>query len=367
MAELKKNFLCVIFLMAVNQSFSQGLEYERNLPGRLVKAPSCKIKGFKIDALFEVINRIPMIKEPKGYEVQEAFFPSIKGKVYEARLTIRLPAYYRINKGPLKLQGEPPGLNIYVNDPTVLMNNQSKLFEETTTILNLPVMFTDTFSITYKNLNGVRVGHGITTTYNSNRPFHVLNDRQTKFFKPITQEEYLKFWIGKLGLDIDKDEKGLDESKSNLALIANNPALKDIPELEKQLKAYAKWVDFLKSRKQYFEKKLAQMSAEEKKASAHYALYTDIASMMDKNGKYLENISGRIPNEPAEVGDTVMRTTIFTFVKDPWDATLPKSAFQLIMIPYPLRDNVTGEIKALIDNHFYPALSFNDLSALMYK
>ncbi|MGZ5134334.1 MAG: hypothetical protein ACXWCG_04260 [Flavitalea sp.] len=112
---------------------------------------------------------------------------------------------------------------------------------------------------------------------------------------------------------------------------------------------------------------MAQLSAEEKRAPAHHTLYTDIATMMDKNGKYVENISGRIPYEPAESGDTVMRTPIFTFINDPWDGKLPKSAFQLIMIPYPFRQGVTGVIRTLIDNQFYPVLSVKDILALMYK
>jgi hypothetical protein len=229
-------------------------------------------------------------------------------------------------------------------------------------------MFTDTFPISYKDINGEMVGHCINTTYISNRPQYIINPRRTGYFRSITNEQYIKFWIGKLELDIVKDQKALEESKANFKEAASNPLLKEaIPELEKQLKGFAKWIDYLKGRKQYFERKLVDLPAEEKKAPAHHALYKNIATIVDKNGKYIEKISGRMAYEPAEAGDTLHKTPIFTFINDPFDLKLPKTAFQLLVIADPYRGGEQGELKELLEKHFYPVLSFKEIAALMYR
>lgn len=365
----KRLLLFAIFLIVVNQAKSQGADWEKDMPGRLIKAPSCKIPGFKIDALFGIINRIPVITQPKGYDVQQLFYASTKGKVYNAHLVIRFPLYYSFGKGPVKIEtAHPPIVGLYINDPKQLMNEQSILFPQEAMNLNLPVMFTDTFSITYKNINGENVGSGTNTQFDSRLRFYVLNPRHTRFFKSITQEQYIRFWIGKLSLDIDKDTKQVEEGKSNLAEISGNPTLRtSIPEIQKNLNAFIKWVDFLKGKKKYYEKKLANLSPEEKKLPAYYAMQADGAAMMDKNGNYKENISGHIPYEPAEGTDALFRTPIYTFINEPFDSKLPKAAFQLIVIVDPYREGEKDEIKEVLDKQFYPLLSFKEIAELMYK
>ena len=123
------------------------------------------------------------------------------------------------------------------------------MFSEEIVKLNVATMFTDTFAITYKNINGAEVSSGIHTEFNSNRRLYILNANHARFFKPILQG----LWIANLGLDIDKDKKQLEESKSNLTEMAGKPALKEtIPEIEKQLSAFIKWINFLKSKNQLF-------------------------------------------------------------------------------------------------------------------
>jgi len=350
-----KIFLAVaIVTITAMQSRAQSSGKDKNVPGRFFKAPSCKIPGFKIDALFEIINRLPAITQPKGYDVQERFTISTEGKVYKARLSIPL-----LN---------PPPLHIFINDPQQLMNPQSILFPEETRSLQLPEIFSDTFAITYKKINGVNVGTGIHAEFNSNLLLHVLNPRHSRFFKPVTKEQYLRFWIGKLTLDINRDSKQLEESKSNLKLMADNAALKStIPEIEKSITAFIKWISYLKAKKQQFQKRLDGLSTDEKKAPAYYAMYTDAPAMIDQNGKYVENISGHLPYEPAEDNDTLNRTPLYNFAKDPFDPKLPKTAFQLIIIKDPFSEGKKNRIKELIDKEFYPLLNFKDIAQLMYK
>jgi hypothetical protein len=89
--------------------------------------------------------------------------------------------------------------------------------------------------------------------------------------------------------------------------------------------------------------------------------------MIDKNGKYVESISGLLPYGPAAETDTLLRTPVYTFINDPLDSKLPKIAFQLIFVVDPFREDEKHGMKDLLDKHFYPLLSFKELAALMYK
>ncbi len=54
-------------------------------------------------------------------------------------------------------------------------------------------------------------------------------------------------------------------------------------------------------------------------------------------------------------------------VKNPFDAKLPKAAFQLIVIKDPFSEGDKNKIKELLEGQFYPLLSFKEIAALMYK
>lgn len=369
-----KSYLsAVILLISFNQAIAQGAKWEKDVPGKLIKAPPSNIPAFKADALFEIINRIPLIKQPKGFNVEEGFRISTKKKIYTGIAFIQFWRYISYDNGPIKLMSRmdvPPTIVFAINNPKELMNEQSILFEQERLELQLqiPVMFTDTFPITYKNINGAGVGTAITTLYDSRKRLYILNPKHTAFFKPITREQYIRFFIGKLGLDIKKDAKQVEENKANFAEIAGNPAMSNsLPELQKIQNGLIKWVNFLKSKKQYYEKKLVELSLKEKNAPAYYAMYSDLATIMDRNGKYVENISGHIPYESAEITDTLYRTPIHTFINNPFDEKLPKSAFQLIVIKDPYWEEAKNEIKDVLDKEFYPNLSFKDMAELMYK
>lgn len=363
--------LAAVFLMATIQGVSQGAKWEKDIPGKLNKAQPSKIPAFKTDALFEIINRIPLVTQPKGFQVEEGFRISTKEKVYTGIAFIQFWRYISYDNGPAKLMSRmdvPPTIVFSINNPHELMNEQSILFSEETAQLNLPKMFTDTFAIYYPLKNGCNVGYAVNTTYASNKRLFIINPRMTPFFKSITLEQYIRCVIAKLGTEIKKDEKGIEENKATMLYMEKTPALQaSIPEIKKAHNSVIKWVDFEKSKKLFYEKKLIELSREEKNAPAFTAVFDDIATIMDRNGKYVENISGRLPYEPAAITDTFVRRPIHTFINDPFDAKLPKSAFQLIVINDPYWEELKYEIKDVLDKEFYPNLSFKAIADLMYK
>lgn len=148
----------------------------------------------------------------------------------------------------------PPTIVFSINNPKELINEQSELFWEETTQLNLPKMFTDTFAIYYKLKNGCNVGYAVNTEFASNKRLFIINPRMTPFFKPITLEQYIRCVIAKLDMEIKKDAKGIEENKANFKEIANNPAMSSsLPELQKIQNSFIKWVDFQKNKKLYYE------------------------------------------------------------------------------------------------------------------
>lgn len=369
---MKSKFILssVILLMTITEAIAQGAKWEKDVPGKLIKAPPTKIPAFKTDALFEIINSIPQIANPKGFNVLEASaITSTKDKVISGWLSLRLYTYYSYEDGVVKLSNaHPPAINFEINNPTSLMNEQSIVLSEETTQLNLLKMFTDTFAIYYQLNNGYNLGHAVNTEYAGNKRLFVINPRMTPFFKPVTLEQYIRCVIVKLSTDIKKDEIGIEENKVSISEMERMPSLQaSITEIKKAQNSFIKWVNFQKSKKLYYETKLTQLSQEQKNAPVYTAVYDDIASTMDRNGKHVENISGRLPYEPASIADTFLRKPVYTFINDPFDAKFPKSAFQLIVIRDGFRKDQKDEIIDFLDKEFYPNLSFKNIIALMYK
>lgn len=350
-------------------SASQGADWEKNIPGKLFSASPCKIPGFRINEVFNVVNDIPSIAKPKGFNVKEWFVTTSKGSVYTANLYINFYEYYSFDKGPVQLQDSHPStISIYINDPERLMNPQSILFLQETRQLKLPVLFTDTFIRSKISMNNSEVFYAVNMEYNSRLPMYILHSQSIFFFKPATKEQYMQVWIKKLSTDIDEANKQIEENKQNLMEMEKNPALyTSLPEIKKAQEAFLKWANFLKEKKQYYEKQLAEMTVEEKKGPAYYAMYKDMAVMMDRDGKYVENISGHLLYEPAEGGDALFTTPVFTFIKDPFNSRLPKSAIQLLIIEDPYGEGETDDLKKFFDKEFFPVLDFEQLYNLMNK
>jgi len=169
-------------------------------------------------------------------------------------------------------------------------------------------------------------------------------------------------------LDIEKDSRQIQENNSTLKEIAANPALKSsLSELQKTSNALIRWVEFSKKKKIYYERKLATLSKEERKAPAYYVLPKNVAKTMDTQGNYIENISGDIPYEPEDGQEALAKVPLFTFIKDPFHLKLPNTAFQLIVIEHAFRQNEKDPVKDVLDESFFPLLPFKEMAALMYK
>ena len=243
--------IIILSLLTYTHVHSQRADWERNEQGKLFPVTGINVPGMKIQEIFKIINRIPALAQPIGFNVKQWYETNTKTKNYTARLHVNFYHYYSFDKGPVQLQSSHPiGMSIYINETKVLMNEQSIILRDETELLKMPVMFSDTFNLVYKMTNGYNVGHGIDTEFDSNIPIYVLNPMGLSFFRPITQEEYLKFFIGKLGLDIEKDKKQLEENITSMAAMANNPLMKTmVPELEVGQNNLKKWIEFLKEKK----------------------------------------------------------------------------------------------------------------------
>ena len=367
---MRRCFILVFLFFFGLRSASQGADWKKDVPGKLFPVATNKIPGFRINSVFDVINEVPVIAKPKGYNVKEWVETITNGKVYTARLYINFYPYYSHDKGPVKLQSSHPHtISFFINDPAPLMNPQSILFLKETQELNMPVMFTDTFQRSKIVMNDTSVLYAINMNFNSRLPLYILMPEKLSFFRPVTTEQYIRFWIGKLSMDIIEAGRQLKESRENLSEIENNPALHaSITEMKKAQEAFVKWTNFLKEKKQYYQKKITEMSDEEKKSPAAYAMHTeDLAVMMDRNGKYVETISGHLPYEPAEGKGSFARFPLYTFIRDPFDAHLPKTAIQLLIIEDAFSENRIDEFKDFLYKDFYPALNLKKLHALLNK
>jgi hypothetical protein len=356
--------LSFIFIRANGQDF----KWQKDVKGHLYTAkPS---SNAKINSVFDLVNRIPVIAHPKGFDVQEWYHVSTNENPYPVHLYVNFYDYYSYQNGQVqRSEAHVPTVTISVNDPGLLMNDQNFLFHEQTEALHMPVMFTDTFPISYQAMNGYRVGQGVNTQFGRPVKIFVLNPRNIRFFRPVTTEEYLKVFIKKLSGDIDEHTKGLVESKKTIAEFEKNEQLKNSLDVLKQTQSgMIKWVAFLRSKKEYYEKKLASLSDKERKAPAVYAMYKKQAVMMDKNGNNLDEISGSLPYAPLEsTEDTLATAALFTFNEKSFDPRLPKNSFQLMVISDAFQTDDDREMKKFFDKQLYPSFPFKELADLMYK
>lgn len=100
---------------------AQDFQWERNAPGHLFPAKRSAIPGFKINDVYDVINRLPVLAHPRGFDVQEWYSTSTNGKPYAAHLNINFFRFYKEQDGTMARQDEnAPDLIIAINDRTEL-------------------------------------------------------------------------------------------------------------------------------------------------------------------------------------------------------------------------------------------------------
>lgn len=354
------------------QSSAQDFKWNKEVAGHFWPALKTNVPGYKINTVFDLVNRIPIIAHPKGYDVQEWFYISTEENSRAVHLYFNFYYYYNYQNGPTqRLDAHPPTMTISINDPKALMDDQHYLFMEETEALHLPVMFTDkdTFPVSSQTINGYQLKQGISTMFNRPIRFYAMNPEGLRFFRPITKEEYLKAFLKKLTKDFDEQSKGIVETKKTLDEFEKNEALKNsLDDLKKTHQEMIKWVAFLKSKKEYYEKKLASFTTEEKRAPAIYAMYKNPAVTHDRYGNSVEKVSGSIPYEPLEsMEDTLVTAPLFTFNEKAFDPKLAKNAIQLIVISEAYQVDDDRELKRFLDKELYPFLPLKELAALMYK
>lgn len=362
--------LIYFLVLFISENAKTQITWEKDKPGYFNPAPPLKINGFRAPAIFDIVNRIPFITHPRGMDVYEGIsgeLDQFEEHVYTGKLNIAMPKYYRYNNGPVEKEGEYCWLKISINNRSEIMDMHSFLFVDETEKLNLPRMFTDTFPVRYESINGYPVGQTANTTFGNVRLF-ILNPAHRPAFKQLTREEYLRFWIGKLGLDIAEHQKGLDEGKESMRAIKANSSLNiDMTEMEKINHGMERWVEFLKNKKKYYEKMLAGLTTAEKKSPAFYSMPKEVAVMQDRDGNYPDKISGHLPYEPAEEGPSFKTAPVLKYNPDFYDPKLPKTAMQLMVIIDCFPDDSKEDLKVFLDDNFYPFIAYKELAGLMNK
>lgn len=350
-------------MLCSNVYAQKDYKWVREHAGVRGKPKGNQVAGFASNRVFDIFNQIPLINQPKGFDINEAASIRLDGKVYKGNLLIGFPRYYQWGKGPLQKEGEYYMTHIYINDREELRNVYSHLFSEETDKLKMSPIYTDTFAIAYQTINGCLVGKARSRV---NENMYILNPRMRPCFIPVTKEQFVKLWIGKLGLDIAKEREKIQEFKGQL----ND--LKDYPEPLANLKLTIKvseiWIDFLQEKKKVYEQKLASLSEDEKKAQAYAATPKEMAVLM-KKGVYVDKVTGDLPDELADVIDAKSKTPLFNFNPNFFDPKLPKTAFQLIVIRDGFRQawNERSELMPVVEKDFFPNIDFKALTELMYK
>jgi hypothetical protein len=364
---MKLSFTCFCLMIMVTLH-AQDFVWEKDHPGIIRPIPTCPVKNFRANTLFEILHRIPFIAKPIGFDVAHGISVSLEGKVYQGELLIGFPKYFRYQKGPVQQQEVFCSEAFIINDPWSLMNKNSILFSNETGQLGLPTMFTDTFEIEEKDMNGYPVGYTTSSFANRGTRMFVLNPRHRPVFLPVTREQYLQLWIGKLKKEVADGWKKDAEFTESIKQFSENPKMKSgVPELEKIQKASQALLRFLDEKRKTYEQRLKALTAEEKKAPAYYSLPTDVANWKDKNGNYKEVITGHMPYEPDEGADAVEVKPLFRFNPEFFDRSLPNTAFQLIALLDCYSEEDHNELKTFLDQEFYPKINFRDIAALMYK
>lgn len=363
----------ILPLLLTLQLTAQDFTWDKETAGHFWPAKKTSAPGYNINAIFDLVNGLPVIARPKGYDVQEWFAISTEESPPAAHLYINFYYYYKYQNGPTqRLDAHPPTLSISINDPKALMDDQHYLFREETSALHLPVLFTDrdTFPVSEQIINGYRLMQGINTKFNRPTRFVVLSPKSIRLFRPVTKEEYLKAFIENLRRDIADRSKGFADSLATLEQLYKMSAVDKnaIDDMRKMFSAAGRFVTYEKSKMEYYQKKLASMAVEEKRAPAYYAMYKTAPLFKDRDGNYVEKMSGEFMYAPLEdTKDTLVTRPLFTFNEKAFDPKLAKNAIQLIVISEALQVDDDRELKRFFDSELYPFLPLKELAALMYK
>ncbi len=361
-----------IFIVCLFHNFASaqdGIIWAKDHPGLYHKSKPCSISGFKLNAIYDVLNQIPFLTHPKGFDVYENVNvrPIQNDKAYRGGLLLHFDAYFNaLGKGIIHVPQKFLLLNIRVNETEELMNNNSVILLDESSRLDMPLIFTDTFAVKYEEINGYSVGYVVNNELGRDIPYYVLNPKHKACFIQWTKQQYIEFWIKKLNLDFDDIAKQLVQDKKDYKETQNNETLKAIlPQLEKGIKYDNNMYTYYKEKKKYYEDMLAQMTVTEKKQPAYCHLSEkNSLVIVDKAGNILDHFSGRMSYELAS-DDSENVVPLLMFNPTFFDSHLPKTSIQFILF-----DGIGESAEEFVKNvqdQFYSNIPYKEIAALMYK
>jgi hypothetical protein len=316
--------------------------------------------------IFNIINRLPFLSQPKGFDVIETTELDQNGRI-SGKLNISMYKYFRTVDGPPKREPVYHDVDFVINKPEAMRDPDKILFREETELLGLPEMFTDTLPVIYKEVNGFTIGEAANTQFNSNSLLFVFRPRKACFV-PVTQQQYLQFWIGKLEIDIEKEKHQLKEAREGLDVLKGQPEMKAaLQEMNKMIEAAAKWIVYLTEKKISLDRVLNQLTAIQRERPAVYAIPENIAVMQDRNGKYVETISGGWPYQPDDGSKALSKGNLFTYNPHFFDPKLPPTAIQLLVIDDGTPVDASNDYKTRLTEEFYGRISYKEIELLMYQ
>lgn len=355
-------------------SNAQEFKWAKDAEGKLYPMNKIPYPGFRSKEVFELFHHIPAISHPKGFDVRESWTAHTKLVPKSAILIFAIHHYFTYKNGPIKKNNnQPPQIEVSINNPEDLVDRHSSIFIDETEALGMPIMYTDTFPTSYQDINGYGARYFINNNYSSNLKSYLLNPMNLRIFKAVTREEYLKVFINHLDIEIKQQTEANAETKKTITSFEKNDQLRNsLDDLRQVNESMIKWVDFLKSKRSYYQKKLISLSQEERKKPATWAMYNNPANTKDKKGNYLETISGSLPYEPMESTEGILASGhLYSFYEKIFDNRLPGTAFQLIIIsePYwqgPLK-GIQKEMREFFEENVYPFFPFKEMEAIMGK
>lgn len=353
----------IAFLFICFTSYAQ--EDLTTLPGKLYHDSRPEANRPKVKAVFQLIEKVPFISQPKGMNIQEKYvLYNTNGNNGEIRF--QMLEFYRNNEIIEANTDEPPSINIDLNKPDDLMDATTIFYDGKWKQVGLPVMFTDTFTIKYSKINGYAVGQADDKRFKIRK--YIINPKQSALFRPVTQEEYLSFFVEKLREQIKEDAEMQLEAKAQIETLKTNPSLKStLNEVMQINDAMVRYTAFMKTKLSAYEKKLINLAAAEKKAPAYWYGHKDPAVPM-KDGKPVLEIKGHLDHEPADKDeDLIFKIPVFTFSEIFFDPKLPKDAISLFVFWKPFPETSTSPLKKRVETELFPLIPYKELAALMYK
>lgn len=364
----------ILFTLSSFPAQAQGIIYLDDQPGKMDFKRNQAIKGFNTAGITQVVSRIPMINQPVGYDVvlHGAAFDEGGKRPVHGQVRIGIPRLYKW-QGKLTRQGEYRQVGMLLNELHHL-TGESYFLSADTRKAGLPELFSDTVAFRRE----IRAGQEVWVA--ANQPDHayallMINPRNTPCFIPATKEQLARLWISKLSLEIEKYQRLMAENKTYLAAEKGKPGKEQlVKNLEDGIKTFNLWLEYYSEKKAIYQRKLASLSAAEKKEPAEAGTPVQLAVTVN-SGVPVEKVTGDMDDEWVEAMSGGVKKTrrIYLYNPDFFDPKLPRTAIQLMLIRDAFKigarynSNNDEKIRVLLNQKFYPELDYKALAGLMYK